>query len=179
MAPIVVASPFRRIAAWLLDYLLIAAYLVLLTAASLALQASPARVGFGAAMSHPLTAELLGFCLLTLPVVLYFALSEASFRQATLGKRALRLAVVDLQGGKLAAWRALLREAIRFLPWEMSHALLWRVALAPDHASVSVWVTVGFAVVYGLVLLYLATLFIGRQHRTVYDRVAGSLVIQR
>jgi uncharacterized RDD family membrane protein YckC len=175
---IVPASPLRRIGAWLLDYLLIAAYLVLLTAVSLALRASPAQAGFNSAMSQPATAEILGFFLLTVPVVLYFALLEASPHRSTLGKRALRLAVVQRDGRRLSVARALLREAVRFLPWELSHALLWRVALSQDRASISLWVTAGFGVVYALVLLYLVTLLIG-SHRTVYDRLAGSIVIQR
>jgi uncharacterized RDD family membrane protein YckC len=177
--PIVPASPLRRIAAWLLDYILIAAYLVLLTAVSLGLRYSPVTAGFNNAMSQPVTAELLGFVLLTLPVVLYFALFEASPLPSTLGKRALRLAVVASSGHRLSVRRALLREAVRFLPWELSHALLWRVALSPDRGSISLWVIAGFGVVYALVLLYLATLFIGSKHRTVYDRLAGSIVIQR
>jgi hypothetical protein len=36
----------------------------------------------------------------------------------------------------------------------------------------------GFVVVYVLVGLYLVTLFVG-SHRTVYDRLAGSIVIRR
>jgi uncharacterized RDD family membrane protein YckC len=171
------ASPLRRVAAWLLDYLLIAAYLILLTAASFALRASPLRAGFDGALSRPATAEVLGFLLLTLPVVLYFAIYEASPREATLGKRALGLEVVRLDGYRLSIWRALLREAVRFLPWELSHALLWRVALSADRRVLPFWIAVGYGVVYALVLLYLATLFFGSQHRTVYDRLAGSIVI--
>jgi uncharacterized RDD family membrane protein YckC len=177
--PIVPASPLRRIAAWLLDYALIAAYLIVLTAVSLGLRLSPIQAGFDSAMSQPLTAELLGFFLLTLPVVLYFALWEASPRRATLGKRALRLAVVVLNGSRLSMSRALLREAVRFLPWELSHALIWRIALSPHGGSIPWWVYAGFGVVYALVILFLVTLFIGSQHRTVYDRLAGSIVIQR
>jgi uncharacterized RDD family membrane protein YckC len=176
--PIVPASPFRRVAAWLLDYLLIAGYLVLLTVVSLGLRFSSMQAGLTNALSRPVAAELVGFLLLTLPVVLYFALCEASRLRATLGKRALRLAVVDENGGRLTARRALLREAVRFLPWELSHALLYRVALSTDRGSISFLVTVGFVVVYAIVLVYLVTLFIG-SHRTVYDRVAGSIVIQR
>jgi uncharacterized RDD family membrane protein YckC len=175
---IVPASPWRRVGAWLLDYLLIAAYLVVLTAVSLGLRASPVRAGFNSAMSQPVEAELLGFFLLTLPVILYFAVCETSHWRATVGKRALRLAVVDDKGARLTMRRAVLREAVRFLPWELSHALLWRIALSPDRGSVSILVTVGFVLVYALVGLYLLTLFIG-SHRTVYDRLAGSLVIQR
>jgi len=175
---IVPASPLRRIAAWLLDYLLIAAYLILLTAVSLGVRVSPIWAGLTSALSRPVAAELVGFLLLTLPVVLYFALCEASRLRATLGKRALRLAVVDQGGRRLSVRRALVREAVRFLPWELSHALLYRVALSTDRGSISILVTAGFVVVYALVGLYLVTLFIG-SHRTAYDRLAGSLVIRR
>jgi uncharacterized RDD family membrane protein YckC len=175
---IVPASPLRRIAAWLLDYLLIAAYLILLTAVSLGIRISPMQAGITSVLSRPLAAELVGFLMLTLPVVLYFALCEASRWRATLGKRALRLAVVDKKGRRLPVPRALVREAVRFLPWELSHALLYRVASSTDRGSISVLVTVGFVVVYSLIGLYVATLFVG-SHRTVYDRLAGSLVIRR
>jgi uncharacterized RDD family membrane protein YckC len=176
--PIVPASPWRRVAAWLLDYLLIAAYLVVLTAVSLGLGLSPMQAGITSTLSRLFAAELVGFLTLTLPVVLYFAVCEASRWRATLGKRALRLAVVDKQGGRLTVRGALLREAVRFFPWELSHAMLYRVALSTDRGSIAVGVTIGFVVVYALVGLYLVTLFIG-SHRTVYDRLAGSLVIQR
>jgi type VI protein secretion system component VasF len=84
-----------------------------------------------------------------------------------------------LNGSRLSMSRALLREAVRFLPWELSHALIWRIALSPHGGSIPWWVYAGFGVVYALVILFLVTLFIGSQHRTVYDRLAGSIVIQR
>jgi uncharacterized RDD family membrane protein YckC len=173
------ASPGRRIAAWFLDYLVIAAYLVVLTAVSLGLQATPLRSTFNAAMSSAVTAELLGFVFVTAPVVLYFAFLEQSSWQATLGKRALGVVVAGVSRGRLSTGRALVREAVRFLPWEMSHALLWRVALAPDKSTVSGGTTWGFAAVYLLVFVYLVTLFVGSQHRTIYDRVAGSVVLRK
>jgi uncharacterized RDD family membrane protein YckC len=173
------ASPVRRIAAWLLDYVLIAAYLILLTAATIGLEASPRRGIVTSAMRQPGSAELLGFVSLTLPVVLYFALFEASSMRATVGKRALGIAVVDVRGRRLATPRALLREAVRFTPWELSHALIWRVAISPAPGSTPLWLITGFGVVYALVLLYLVSLFIGPRHRTVYDLLAGSLVIRR
>jgi Na+/H+ antiporter NhaC len=36
----------------------------------------------------------------------------------------------------------------------------------------------GFAVVYLLLFVYLVSLFVGSQHRTVYDRLAGSRVLR-
>jgi uncharacterized RDD family membrane protein YckC len=173
-----IASPFRRVAAWLLDYLLIAAYLILLTAASLAMLASPVRGAFTAALSAPLDAELFGFALLTAPVVLYFALLEASSWRATIGKRALGLKVASLDGGRLPLGRALVREGVRFLPWEMSHALVWQVALSPGGRTFPPWMAAGFGLVYLLVFSYLVTLFVGSTHRTIYDRLAGSVVLR-
>ena len=173
------ASPLRRIAAWLLDYVLIAAYLILLTAATLGVQLSPLGAMVNSAVRQPGGAELLGFLSLTLPVVLYFALLEASSMRATIGKRALGIAVVDVEGRRLTTPRALIREAVRFTPWELSHAFIWRTVLSPVRVSTPPWLIAGFAVVYALVLLYLASLFIGASHRTVYDRLAGSRVIRR
>lgn len=174
-----IASPWRRVAAWLLDYLVIAAYLILLTAASIGLLASPVGSAFSAAMRQPITAELFEILLLTGPVVLYFALTEASARQATLGKRALGIVVVGPGGGRLSLGRAIVREAVRFLPWELSHALIWRAVLSPQRNSLTALETAGFAVVYLLVLAYLVSLFVGSQHRTLYDRLAGSLVMRK
>jgi len=36
----------------------------------------------------------------------------------------------------------------------------------------------GFAAVYLLLFAYLVSLFVGSQHRTLYDRVAGSRVVR-
>ena len=174
-----VASPWRRIAAWMLDYLVIAAYLVVLTAVSLGVLATPAGPALNAALTRPFTAELVGFLALTTPVVLYFALLEASTWQATLGKRALGIVVAGPAGGRLTMGRALLREAVRFLPWELSHAIIWRLALSPARSSFPAWAGLGFTLVYLLVFAYLVTLFFGSQHRTLYDRLAGSWVLRR
>ena len=169
------ASPWRRVGAWMLDYLVILAYLVALTAASIGMQASSALLD--SASARPITAELVGFLTLTGPVILYFALCEASTWQATLGKRALRLVVVGPGGKRLPLGRAIVREAVRFLPWEMAHALIWPLALAPHLEPLPVTIG-GFAVVYLLLFSYLVSLFVGSQHRTIYDRIAGSRVMQ-
>jgi uncharacterized RDD family membrane protein YckC len=177
MVGIAAASPWRRIAAWMLDYVVILAYLIVLTAASLATQLSPAASVFSSAMTKPITAELVGFMTLTGPVILYFAITEASTWQATLGKRALRIVVVGPGGTRLSFRRAIVREAVRFLPWELAHSLIWPLALPPHLEPLPVTIG-GFAVVYLLLLVYLVSLFVGSEHRTVYDRLAGSRVLR-
>ena len=120
------APGWRRVTAYLVDYLVIAAYVALLTGASFASGASR-RLDF-ALSGNPALGQLVAFVALTLPVVLYFAVSEASPWQGTLGKRALSIRVVAHGGGgRLSLRRTLLRAALKFAPWELAHTVLWRV----------------------------------------------------
>src|SRR5690606_30211571 len=104
----------RRVAAFAVDYAVIAAYIAVLTAVGFA-----ARGALGAGEGVPEGAaaraagHALSFVTLTVPVALYFALSEASRRQATVGKRALRLRVVTRSGRRLSLRRSLVRTAVK------------------------------------------------------------------
>ena len=177
-APLVAtAEPRKRILAFALDYLLIAAYLVVLAALSVAIMSTPLAAGFRSLWANALGAEVSGFFLLTLPVVLYFAIFESSAREATWGKRVLGLRVVDQSGERLPLTHSLLRSAIKFLPWELAHFTIWHFVFAASrHASPAVWTIVALTVVYLLAGAYLVSLFTGG-HRTPYDRVAGSYVV--
>ncbi len=129
--------------------------------------------------SNAWSAELAGFLLLTTPVVLYFALFESSPGGATPGKRVLHLRVVKLDGRRLGRGRALLRSVVKFAHWELAHFTIWQYVYgAAGHANPPTWTTITLAVVYLLVPAYLISLFIGRAHRTIYDRLSGSIVIE-
>jgi uncharacterized RDD family membrane protein YckC len=168
----------RRLLAFGLDYLVIIGYLIVLAGVSLAMLASGLRTAYSAAWATPWSAEAMGFLMLTLPVVLYFAILESSTAGATLGKRALRLRVRGLDGKRLGPWRSLLRSAVKFLPWELAHFTIWHYVFATTaHAQPPRWTTISLAFVYALVAAYLITLVVGESHRTIYDRVAGSSVL--
>jgi uncharacterized RDD family membrane protein YckC len=160
-----------------LDYVLIAAYLVVLAGTSLVVLASSLGKAYTAAWSTPWSGELAGFLLLTMPVILYFAILESTPTGATLGKRALGLRVLNLNGGPLEFGHALLRSAVKFLPWELSHFTVWQLFYGTSkHVTLPIWAGATIGVVYLLVAAYLMTLFVGRSHRTIYDRIAGSRV---
>ncbi len=119
-----------RTVAFALDYLIIAAYLVLLGLMSLMVNlASPGLLA--ALFANQLSAHISTFLLVTLPVILYFALLEASSWQATWGKRKLNLRVVRTDGARLSASRALARTVLTFLPWELAHTLIWQIRFVP------------------------------------------------
>ncbi len=168
-----------RLLAFALDYLVIAAYALALTAATL-LAANPLRGLLAALLATPASRDAVAFVTVVLPVSLYFALQEGSARQGTWGKRKLGLRVTGLDGGPLPLGRALVRAAVKFLPWQIAHTCLFHYPgwpLAP--AAPPAWVIVGFALVWLLVIIYLVMLGFCKSHRTPYDRLAGSQVLVR
>jgi len=168
-----------RLLAFALDYLVIAAYALVLAAVTL-LVANPLRSSLAVLLATPASRDAVAFVTIVLPVILYFALGEGSARQGTWGKRRLGLRVTGLDGGQLPLSRALVRSAVKFLPWQIAHTCLFHYPgwpLAP--AAPPAWVIVGFALVWLLVLSYLAMLGFSQSHRTPYDRLAGSQVLVR
>ena len=172
------ANVQQRIGAFLLDYFIIAAYLVLLVIISVGLGFGPLRRVFRAMFANPNSSEFSAFLLLVLPVILYFALFECSSWQATWGKRRMGLRVTDTHGARLSFPRSLLRSLLKFLPWELTHACLWRIPgwpLAPNTPSPII--TAGLVLVWVLVAVYLASMIMSKKHQALYDWIAGTSVI--
>lgn len=171
------ATGMGRVAAFALDYVVIAAYIGVLTGVG---------IGVRAALRRPLApprtdAEKMGghamaFLALTVPVALYFALSEASRAGATLGKRALGLRVVALEGGRVSPGRSLARSAIKLAPWEVAHTALWQTPGQPFVSPPAAANVAGYILALGAAALYGGALFVG-DRRTPYDHIAGTRVV--
>ena len=169
---------FQRIAAFGLDYLVIAGYLIVLAVFGTLLVFSPLNDRFQAFVSTPLRMDLFAFVTAVLPVILYFTLSESSPGGATWGKRRMGLRVVDLNGEKLTLGRALARSLVKFLPWQIAHTALFNIPGWPvDPQTPPVWVTVVMSIALLAVGFYIVTLAVTPNKRAPYDWVAGSIVI--
>ncbi len=90
--------------------------------------------GDPARLSGPWLAEAIGFLAVTLPFTLYFALCESSRWQASVGKRIVGLRACRRSGEPLSFARALLRNAIKFLPWEFGHMVAQQASFVGDDA---------------------------------------------
>lgn len=157
----------RRLAAFAIDCGFLAVYAAALFALSPFL-----RPLF---TSSPYSAELTGFLLLTLPFGLYFAICEASSWSASIGKRVMKLRVVDSSTGKqLRFSQSLLRNAIKFLPWELAHLAIWHAFV---FASGLQYVAMGaLTLSYILIIAYIVGL-VRRRHRTMYDWCSHTKVV--
>ena len=167
--------------AFALDYIIILFYLAVLTLLFLVFN-SPFWVNhlfFSIThwlFANHIRAQLTGFLLITLPVTLYFALSESSAQQATWGKKRMGVIVTDPNGERINFWRSLARTFLKFIPWELSHTLIWRINFSPQAGSTLI--NYGFTLVYLLVGTNIASLLITEKHQTLYDLLANTYVVK-
>ncbi|WP_420632214.1 RDD family protein [Candidatus Leptofilum sp.] len=120
-----------------------------------------------------------GWVLLTVsvPIWLYFVLSERSRWQATLGKWLMGLQVTSVAGGK-ASWRQLLgRTVLKLLPWEIFHlAFMLPIPLMNDPNPAF---RPGFVVGYAVLLLYLLVMVQTPRQQSIHDLIMGTVVAKR
>jgi uncharacterized RDD family membrane protein YckC len=161
----------RRAAAYLLDCGLLAAGVV---ATQLA-----ARLALGArfpALNTGPQVEAWILLSVSLPVWGYWAGFERSAWQATPAKRLLGLRVISAEGGRPSTRQALLRTAVKLLPWELTHAtLLLPVPIWSDPAAGFRW---GLAAVYGLLGLSALAAILTPRRQAAHDLAAGTVVEQ-
>lgn len=171
------AGVWRRTGAFALDYLFIGAYLGVLAGGAWALRQTPIWDTFAALYERPATAQATNALFLDLPVMLYFALFEASRWQATPGKRWLGLRVVTTEGKRLGLGRAVARNVLKLLPWEAAHTGLYQMPgwpLEPQATPVSFTL---FSAAYLLAGLFLATALGSEIRQTLYDLLTRTRVV--
>lgn len=165
---------FIRFMAFLLDYLLILVYAMLLFCMAFII-----RQLFRVELSpvSPVTGELIGLFTLTLPIFFYFYLSERSVHRGTFGKRRLGIAIGNQFANK--SGQILLRNVLKFLPWEVAHmGVHWIVYYTSVGSSIPVWVWLTLVLPQLTVLMYIASiLWFGDS--SWYDKLAGTRIVLR
>jgi len=166
------AGFWKRTGAFALDYMIILGYLIAITLLFLFL-----NTAFNVdqwLFAERIQAQAVAFLLVTFPITLYFTISESSTRHATWGKQRLGLKVTDQNGRQITFWRALARTLLKFIPWEISHTLIWEIYFSPK--TDSVFINYGFVLVYVLIGLNIASLVMTKTHQTLYDFLAKTFV---
>ncbi len=168
------ATALQRAGAWALNAVVIVAWIGFVSGLRLFAfgDASPPT----ADASSKLAGHGMGLLTLTLPILLYFSLSEWRWGYS-LGKAALGLRVVDKTGHYPTFGRALLRNVFLLAPWEMAHSAIWwapgRPFLdPPDDVARGV-----LAAAIGIALTWFASTLIW-PGRSIHDRLSGTKVVQ-
>ena len=162
------SDPRRRLLAGLIDLGLMLAWAAVVAAVLLPLWLAGGTTGVGL-----LGLNLVGLALVVLPATIGLTLLESGRYEATPGKLRLGLRVRrDPSGERIRPGRSLLRNLLKLgVPWALGH--LAAVSLATGGGTDAL---VGALLTVAVPVGYLATLFTG-DGRTVYDRLAGTMVI--
>ncbi|GLQ19883.1 RDD family protein [Algimonas porphyrae] len=160
----------RRIAAYLVDYIVILLWLGLIFSAAMLglIGINDPDVWTGA---DRWIAQAQAFLMVTLPVYLYFTISESRGRKATPGKRLLGLTV---DGTPLQIMQ---RNLVKFLPWEVAHTAIWHGMPLPAASEPTPLGLTLMCLSMAAAGLYIISLFIG-SGRTPYDRISGTQVVR-
>lgn len=112
----------------------------------------------------------------SIPAWLYFILCDSLAGGATLGKRPFRLKVVGADKQALSLPQALLRTAVKLLPWELVH--LSAFALSVDMGTLTTLQMTGLIGANLLVVVYMGLLALTGGRRTVHDWMARTQVVR-
>ena len=159
----------RRLAAYAIDIILLAAVLIPLAFAI--------QQVFGYRPDTGVGVWLASLVEISVPSWAYFTLSDASSGGATLGKRVLGLRASVVDGGRIGLGPALARTAIKLLPWELTHLTFF--ALSPRLGTFSGLQLGLLWVIYGLFAVYLVVALRNGGERSVHDLVVGTTVRRR
>lgn len=166
----------KRLKAFVIDYLIILIYIGLLFGVTLLISKF-----FYLKLDNvnPVIGELIAFATLTLPVILYFTLSENRKYAGTIGKRKFGLQIVSNSLTKANIRQLLLRNCIKFLPWELAHFFIYRLFYFNSlNKTVPDWVLTGLIVSQGLALIYLLCIIFNKNNQSIYELLSMTKVVK-
>ena len=166
----------KRLKAFVIDYFIILIYVGILFSGTILISKY-----FHLKLDNvnPVIGELIGFTTLTLPVILYFTFSENSKYGGTIGKRKIGLQIISKSLTKASLKQLLLRNCIKFLPWELSHFFIYRLFYFNSLNKTSPeWVLTGLIVSQGLALIYLLSIILNKKNQSIYEILSRTNVVK-
>jgi uncharacterized RDD family membrane protein YckC len=161
----------RFLALWL-DYLLILGYMAVLFAVNLLIY----LVFLGGIPAYDELGMNLISLTLIVPVILYSILAESGRRHATFGKAKAKLTVVSSAAGPIRLWQIILRNLVKFLPWQLAHIAIFH-SMALQWEFSPLWTGVMVCVEL-LPFLWVGLLF-RKDRRGIHDLLAKTRVTER
>lgn len=167
------ASFLLRCKAFLIDYLFILIYLVVLFIFNVFLFPSLQDFFNGSLI----VAQFTGFLMVTFPISLYFIISDSKMWGQSFGKRKTGIRVVGKNGDTLSLLHATFRTILKFLPWELSHFLVYRLIYIGDGEVPIIYYLIG-GLIYALMFAYILTAIFTKQKQSLYDLLAKTQVVK-
>lgn len=166
------AAFLLRFKAFMIDYLLILVYLAVLFVLNVFLFPSLQEWFKGS----PSEAQFAGFLMVTLPISLYFIISDSVIGGQSFGKKKMGIQVADENGSALSVPHTMFRTILKFLPWELSHYLVYRLMYIGDGEVPLFYYMIG-GLIYTLMFIYILTAVFTKKKQSLYDILAKTQVV--
>lgn len=161
-----------RLLAFFIDWLIILVYAGLLFGITI-LITTRFNISFSDITISPQMGHLIGFITLTLPVILYFTLTESGLKHGSLGKQILKLKVYDKELKNPKFINILVRNLAKFAPWELAHlGVHWAMFYIRQNTIIPVWVWITLITPQLIMALYLLIALINKKNRTIYELIS-------
>lgn len=167
------ATFIMRFKAFMLDYLLILSYLAVLAIFNIFIVPSVQSLFSGSL----LVAQFTGFLMVTLPVSIYFIISDSVIGKQSFGKKKMGIMVVNERHEAIRIHHAIGRTLLKFLPWELSHYLVYRLVYLGDAEVPLNYYIIG-GTIYALMFVYILTTLFTKRKKSLYDIVVRTQVIK-
>lgn len=167
------ATFLLRFKAFLIDYLFIFTYLITLVIISVLLFPSLQNL-----FKHSIViAQITSFILVTLPVSLYFIITDSILVGQSFGKKKIGIRVVNNYSNPLSIQQSILRTMTKFLPWELSHYLIYRTVEIGE-GEIPIYNYAIGGLVYVLIIVYILTSIFTKKKQSLYDMIVKTQVIK-
>lgn len=166
------ASFLLRFKAFMIDYLFILIYLVVLFIFNVFLFPSLQDFFNGSLI----VAQFTGFLMVTFPISLYFIISDSKMGGQSFGKQKTGIRVVGKNGDALSLLHAAFRTILKFLPWELSHFLVYRLMYIGNGEVPIIYYLIG-GLIYALMFAYILAAIFTKKKQSLYDLLAKTQVV--
>jgi uncharacterized RDD family membrane protein YckC len=112
----------------------------------------------------PVNGQIIGFLTLTVPVFLYFFLSEAGSKRASIGKRINKIRVYLFNESGITTIQIFYRNIFKLLPWEIAHTgVHWLMYYLRSSRETPAWVYLLLIIPQIIVLVYLTSIIVQKE----------------
>jgi len=115
------------------------------------------------------------FATVTIPLILFYAITVSSAAQATPGMRLMGIHIAMAHGGLVPLSIALMRSAVMLIPFELNHVFMFHAFPNRERMPWIMWV--GPAVVFAVIAVWIAPMIVGARHQGVHDLAGGTVVL--
>ncbi len=121
--------------------------------------------------------ELYVLASISLPVWLYFTYFDSNRAKGTIGKRIMKLSVVNKENEKINLGKSFKRTILKLSPWEIAHmGIIFPVPMYfEDEPTIRLFTIVGIL----LFAIYVISILANTNRQSIYDQLIGTKVSEK